>query len=142
MDKAEKTQRLREVYSAAGVHDLAAEIEAQATGWAGPGFNGPPAAPDPLPEEHYHWATDGRPGQRTEPPCHCGTPSLAHRPGLLRAQLRKQLRLQGTATLADLESIFLGHGSPWHRNDLIEKLAAMRDDGEVRFQGPRYMWNG
>lgn len=110
------------------------------TDWAGRGFTGPPAAPDPLPEEHYHWATDGRPGARTQPPCRCDTPSLAHRPGLLRDQLRKFLAGNGMSTLAYIESAFLGHG-PWHRNDIINTLAAMRDAGEVRFEGPRYVLN-
>jgi hypothetical protein len=77
----------------------------QDTDWAGRGFTGPPAAPDPSE---------------------------------LRQALRKQMRLVGTATLADLESWF--HGTRWHRNDIIETMAAMRDDGEVRFQGPRYIW--
>jgi hypothetical protein len=89
----------------AGSRALAGDPEF--TGWAGRGFTGPPAAPDPSE---------------------------------LQVALRRQLRLQHAATLADLESIFLGPGSRWHRNDLIETLASMRDDGEVRFHGPRYVW--
>ena len=57
-------------------------------------------------------------------------------PSTLRALLRKQLRLQHAATLADLETIF--HGVS--RNVLIGELKLMRDDGEVRFQGARYVW--
>lgn len=40
-------------------------------------------APKParqLPEEHYHYATDGPPGRRTAPPCHCDTPARPIRP--------------------------------------------------------------
>src|SRR5262252_793157 len=59
-------------------------------------------------------------------------------PSTLREHLRKQLRLQTAATLADLEAIF--HSIP--RGALIAELARMRDDGEIRFQGPRYIWTG
>ena len=59
-------------------------------------------------------------------------------PSTLREHLRKQLRLQTAATLADLETIF----PATERRTLIGELARMRDDGEVRFQGPRYIWTG
>src|SRR5215469_10258680 len=59
-------------------------------------------------------------------------------PSTLREHLRKQLRLQTAATLADLEAIF--RSIP--RGALIAELARMRDDGEIRFQGPRYIWTG
>lgn len=112
MDKAEKTQRFRKLYSNAGEHDASAEIEAQ--DWAGRGFTGPPAEPDPGPSQ-------------------------------LRTALRKILSASGMMTLAQVEQHFALHGravAGSARRDLIAELASMRDDGEVRFEGPRYVWNG
>jgi len=59
-------------------------------------------------------------------------------PSELRQRLRKQLRLQSVATLRGLEAVF----REVERRTLIGELARMRDDGEVRFQGARYVWAG
>lgn len=51
--------------------------------------------------------------------------------------LRAVLRNNGPLTISQVEGLF--RGVP--RRTLIAELAAMRDDGEVRFEGPRYVLN-
>ena len=63
-------------------------------------------------------------------------------PSTLREKLRQQLRLEHAATLRDLELIFVSVPGGIERNTLINELARMRDDQEIRFHGPRYVWNG
>lgn len=56
----------------------------------------------------------------------------------LREALREQLATRSPMTLCDVEAHF-----PYtDRRALIDELAQMRDDGEVKFTGPRYEWTG
>ena len=73
------------------------------TDWAGRGFGGPPAKPDP------------------------GELRLACREALQRAGRPLTLAEMGIRVCCT------------DRRTLIAELAAMRDDGEVRFEGPRYV---
>lgn len=88
------------------------------TDWAGRGFTGPPAAPDPAPQHDEMLRKILREMLHYAPPA-----------GLTLQQVERHfaVRERGQAKLV--------------RDGLIAELAAMRDDGEVRFEGPRYVLN-